>query len=179
MQLHWHENPLYRFAVRADLCTDPTIRRNVARLTDYGWSFELQVFAPQMPDAAGLAEACPDVTFVLQHAGMLEDLSPAGRSEWRAGMVRLAACPNIVCKLSGLGTFIHRNDPVHIAGIVAEAVAIFGADRCLFGSNFPIEKLWTGYRDLVHAYLDATKLNPRHRDAILRDTAMRVYRLAP
>jgi predicted TIM-barrel fold metal-dependent hydrolase len=93
-------------------------------------------------------------------------------------MVRLAACPNIVCKLSGLGTFIHRNDPSHIAGIVAEAVAIFGADRCLFGSNFPIEKLWTNYRDLVDAYLDATKLNPRHRDAILRDTAMRAYRLA-
>ena len=59
MQLHWHENPLYRFAARADLCADPTIRRNVARLADYGWSFDLQVFAPQMPDAAGLAEACP------------------------------------------------------------------------------------------------------------------------
>ena len=134
---------------------------------------------PQMPDAAGLAEACPKVTFVLQHAGMLEDLSPAGRAAWRAGMVRLAACPNVVCKLSGLGTFIHRNDPAHIAAIVAESVAMFGADRCLFGSNFPIEKLWTSYRDLVDAYLDATQSNPRHRDAILRDTAMRVYRLAP
>ena len=106
-------------------------------------------------------------------------LTPAGRSAWRAGMVRLAACPNIVCKLSGLGTFIHRNDPAHVAGILVETVAIFGADRCLFGSNFPIEKLWTSYRDLVDAYLDATKLNPHHRDAILRETAMRVYRLAP
>jgi predicted TIM-barrel fold metal-dependent hydrolase len=94
-------------------------------------------------------------------------------------MVRLAACPNVVCKLSGLGTFIHRNDPAHIAGIVADSLAIFGADRCLFGSNFPIEKLWTSYRDLVDAYLEATKPNPHHRDAILRDTAMRVYRLAP
>jgi predicted TIM-barrel fold metal-dependent hydrolase len=58
-------------------------------------------------------------------------------------------------------------------------VAIFGADRCLFGSNFPIEKLWTSYRELVGAYLDATKSNPRIRDAILHDTATRVYRLAP
>ena len=130
-------------------------------------------------DAAGLAEACPKVTLVLQHAGMLEDLSPAGRAVWRAGMVRLSACPNVVCKLSGLGTFIHRNEPAHIAGIVAEALSIFGADRCLFGSNFPIEKLWTNYRDLIDAYLDAVKPNPIHRDAILRDTAMRVYRLAP
>ncbi|MHC2308667.1 putative TIM-barrel fold metal-dependent hydrolase [Bradyrhizobium elkanii] len=78
MQLHWHENPLYRFAARADLCTDPVIRRNVGHLADYSWSFDLQVFAPQMADAAGLAEACPDVTFILQHAGMLEDLSPRG-----------------------------------------------------------------------------------------------------
>jgi predicted TIM-barrel fold metal-dependent hydrolase len=75
MQLHWHENPLYRFAARPDLCADAKIRRNIARLADYGWSFDLQVFAPQMTDAAGLAEACPKVTFVLQHAGMWEDLS--------------------------------------------------------------------------------------------------------
>jgi len=179
MQLHWHENPLYRFAARADLCVDPTIHRNVARLADYGWSFDLQVFTPQMPDAAGLAEACPEVTFVLQHAGMLEDLSPAGRSAWLAGIARLAACPNVVSKLSGLGTFIHRNDPAHIAGIVADSVAIFGAERCMFGSNFPIEKLWTNYHDLVAAYLDAVKQNPGHREAIMHDTATRVYRLAP
>ncbi len=179
MQLHWHDNPLYRFARRADLCADPTLRRNIARLADYDWVFELQVFAPQMGDAAGLAEACPEVTFVLQHAGMLEDLSPAGRAAWRAGMARLAACPNVVCKLSGLGTFIHRNDPAHIAAIVTDALVMFGADRCLFGSNFPIEKLWTNYRDLVEAYLGAVKLDPSHRHAIMRDTAMRVYRLAP
>jgi predicted TIM-barrel fold metal-dependent hydrolase len=179
MQLHWHENPLYRFAARPDLCADPVIRRNVARLTEYDWSFDLQVFAPQMPDAAGLAESCPKTTFILQHAGMLEDLSPAGRAAWRAGMVRLAACPNVVCKLSGLGTFIHRNDPADIAGIVADSISIFGANRCLFGSNFPIEKLWTSYHDLVEAYLDAVKQNPQHRDAIMRDTAIRVYRLAP
>ena len=179
MQLHWHENPLYRFAARPDLCADPIIRRNVARLAEYGWSFELQVFAPQMPDAAGLAEACPEVTLVLQHAGMLEDLSPAGRSAWLAGIVRLAACPNVVAKLSGLGTFVHRNDPAHIAAIVADAVAAFGPHRCMFGSNFPIEKLWTSYHDLVGAYLAATKSNPQYRDAIMHDTAMRIYRLAP
>jgi predicted TIM-barrel fold metal-dependent hydrolase len=179
MQLHWHDNPLYRFATRADLCADPVIRRNVGYLADYGLSFDLQVFAPQMQDAAGLADACPDVTFVLQHAGMLENLSPAGRAAWRQGMSRLAACPNVVCKLSGLGTFIHRNDAAHVATIVAESMAMFGADRCLFGSNFPIEKLWTTYSDLVRAYLDVTRSNPGLRDAILRDTALRVYRLAP
>ncbi|MBR1158979.1 amidohydrolase family protein [Bradyrhizobium elkanii] len=180
MQLHWHENPLYRFAARADLCADPVIRRNVGHLADYGWSFDLQVFAPQMADAAGLAEACPDVTFILQHAGMLEDLSPQGRAAWRTGMTRLARCPNVVSKLSGLGTFIHRNDAAHIAGVMTDTVAIFDAERCLFGSNFPIEKLWTSYRDLVAAFKSAAeRLSPAQRDAIFSTTAARVYRLEP
>jgi predicted TIM-barrel fold metal-dependent hydrolase len=109
---------------------------------------------------------------------MLEDLSPAGRDAWRAGMRRLATCPNVVCKLSGLGTFVHRNDPAHIANIVEEAVAMFGASRCLFGSNFPIEKLWTCFGDLVAAYRAALGfLNESDRDAILRANAMRVYRV--
>jgi predicted TIM-barrel fold metal-dependent hydrolase len=180
MQLHWHENPQYRFAARRDLAADPTIRRNIGRLADYGLSFDLQVFARQMADAADLAESCPKVVFVLQHAGMLEDLTPAGRSEWRAGMVRLAACGNVTSKVSGLGTFLHRSDPAHVAGSVQETVRIFGAGRCLFGSNFPIEKLWTSYATLVETYRAAVgPLTPKEQRAILNDTAMSVYRIAP
>ena len=59
MQLHWHANPLYRFASGPDLARDPLLRRNVAKLAGYGWSFDLQVFAGQMEGAAELAEACP------------------------------------------------------------------------------------------------------------------------
>jgi predicted TIM-barrel fold metal-dependent hydrolase len=180
MQLHWHDNPLYRFAARADLPADPALRRNIRHLAEYGWSFDLQVFARQMAGAADLAEDCPNVTFVLQHAGMLEDLSVAGRAEWRAGMVRLAACPNVVSKLSGLGTFLHTNDPAHIAGVLRETVGIFGARRCLFGSNFPIEKLWTSYGALVDAYRKAASaLSEADQQAVLHDTAMRVYRIPP
>lgn len=180
MQLHWHDNPLYRFAPHPDLAADPRLRRNVRHLADYDWVFELQVFAPQMADAAGLAEDCPGVTFVLQHAGMLEDLSDAGREAWHSGMARLAACDNVVSKLSGLGTFIHENDPDHIARIVRETVALFGAERCLFGSNFPIEKLWTSYPELVAAYRDALAgLDAEQQRAILENVAARVYRLTP
>jgi len=171
-QLHWHENQQYRFAAAPDLPSNPTLQRNVARLSGYGWCFDLQVFTPQMASASELAAACPDVTFVLQHAGMLEDLS------WQDGMKQLADRPNIVCKLSGLGTFIHRHDPEHIEEIVTEAVSTFSADRCLFGSNFPIEKLWCRYGDLVDAYRQAAaSMSKADRDAIFADTASRVYRL--
>ena len=92
--------------------------------------------------------------------------------------MRLAACPNVVSKLSGLGTFIHRNDPAHIASVLNETVGLFGAERCLFGSNFPIEKLWSSYRELVNAFITAAApLRPEQRDAIFKGTAMRVYRI--
>lgn len=177
-QLHWHESPLYRFAARPDLPADPALRRNVARLAGHGWAFDLQVFAGQMKDAAGLAAACPDVTFVLQHCGMPEDLSDAGMDAWRDGMKRLADRPNVMCKLSGLGTFVHRNDAAHIERIAGESVILFGPERCLFGSNFPIEKLWTGYGDLVAAYRAfAARLGPEAERAVLHDTAARIYRI--
>lgn len=178
MQFHWHENPLYRFASKPDLAADPTIRRNIARLADYNFTFDLQVFAKQMGDAADLAETCPGVNFILQHSGMLEDLTDQGRAEWRAGMVRLAACPNVISKLSGLGTFIHRNDPEHIAAIMHETIDLFGAERCMFGSNFPIEKLWTSYSALVDAYRRAADtLSEAQQRSIFHDTAKRIYRI--
>ncbi|MGL4975125.1 MAG: amidohydrolase family protein [Bosea sp. (in: a-proteobacteria)] len=176
LQLHWHENALYRFAKAADLCSDPTLHRNIARLADYGFSFDLQVFAGQMAGAAELAAASPNVTFVLQHAGMLEDLSPAGIEQWQQGMELLAAQPNVVSKLSGLGTFLRKNDPAHIAVIADKTLALFGAERCLFGSNFPIEKLWTSYGELFAAHQAAIPV--AQRDAVFRTTARRVYRLA-
>ena len=177
-QLHWHDNEMYRFASAPDLPSNPTLQRNVAALAEFGWCFDLQVFAPQMKSAADLAAACPDVTFVLQHAGMLEDVTDAGRACWKDGMKQLADQPNVMCKLSGLGTFIHRNDPEHIEDVTLQAVAWYGAARCLFGSNFPIEKLWTGYEPLVDAYRQATRgMQDEERDAIFGGTARHIYRL--
>lgn len=178
MQLHWHDNPQYRFAARSDVACDPKLRSNVAHLSDYGWSFELQVFAGQMQGAADLVASCPDVTFILQHAGMLEDLTSAGWTQWRAGMQRLAAHANVAAKLSGLGTFIHRNDPAHIAAVVRETLGMFGPERCMFGSNFPIEKLWTRYSDLMAAYRAALEpFGESASRAVLHDTAIRIYRI--
>ncbi|MFO0993750.1 MAG: amidohydrolase family protein [Hyphomicrobiales bacterium] len=179
MQLHWHENPMYRFAPRPDLMNDERFRRNLAYLSDYDWSFDLQVFESQMRDAAALAHDYPRTTFVLQHAGMLEDLSEEGRARWRDGMALLAQESNIVSKMSGLGTFIHANDQDHIAAIYRDTVSLFGASRCLFGSNFPIEKLWTSYPALVEAHKSAAaQFSADEQRDIFWNTAARVYRIA-
>jgi predicted TIM-barrel fold metal-dependent hydrolase len=178
-QLHWHENPMFRFASRPDEMNSATFRRNFAKLDEYGWLFELQVFASQMKDGAALAAAFPHTTLVLEHAGMAEDRTEAGRRAWREGMQRLAEQPNVHTKLSGLGTFIHRNDPAHIAEIIGETVEIFSPQRCMWGSNFPIEKLWTDYASILAAVKDAIRqFDASDQAAILGANARRLYRIA-
>jgi predicted TIM-barrel fold metal-dependent hydrolase len=109
---------------------------------------------------------------------MPEDLSEAGMAEWRTGMALLANEPNIFAKLSGLGTFIHRNDAAHIARICQETIALFGPSRCLYGSNFPIEKIWTAYPPLIGAFRAALAgYSPSEQADMFCNVAARVYRL--
>jgi len=167
LQLHWHENEQYRYASAPDRMHDPVFRDNVARLADLGWVFELQVFAPQMRDAATLVAEHPDVQFVLIHAGMPEGDLDA----WRTELERLAALENLAVKLSGQGTFVHRVDRELIGLVARTCLERFGPGRCMFGSNFPIESLWTDLPTLVDAWREVLP------DEALTDTARRIYRL--
>jgi L-fuconolactonase len=179
MQLHWHEVPEYRFAPDARQVVDPVLRNNVARLKDYGLSFDLQLFPEQMEDGADLVAENPETAFVLTHAGMLVDRQPATVDAWRRGVRHFAGMQNFSAKLSGLGTFLHRNDPELIAFIIDNAVDILGSDHLMFGSNFPIEKLWTNYPALFGAHRAALdRHGPAQAANILGGTAMRVYKPA-
>lgn len=178
MQLHWHENPQYRFAPSPTQVIDAQVSANIGRLAEYGFSFDLQLFSGQMQDGARLVETHPETRFVLVHAGMLTDTAPETVAAWREGLRELAARPNVYVKLSGLGTFCHRNDPALIARIISDTTAIFGADRLMFGSNFPIEKLWTSHAALVAAYRDAlAHYTEREQADVLWNVAHHVYRL--
>lgn len=177
-QMHWHKNPMYRFAKSPDMARDSVFQRNIGYLAEYNWVFDLQLFSGQMQGGAELAAACPNVTFTLQHAGMLEETSQSAWSSWRQGMRALAAMPNVVSKLSGLGTFEHKVDPNLIASIWQETFSLFGADRCLWGSNFPIEKLWTSYADLLAAHKQAaTTIGASDANKIFHNNAQQIYRL--
>jgi predicted TIM-barrel fold metal-dependent hydrolase len=177
-QLHWHENPQFRFASHAEVMNDPQWRRGLKHLARHHLLFEIQLFTSQMPHGAALARAFPDIVFVLEHAGMLEDLSEAGWQSWREGMQALAAEPNMNVKLSGLGTFVHACRADVMGPIIKETVAIFGADRCIYGSNFPIEKLWTDYPTLYRTFRAAIDhLGEDEQEAIMYGTAARLYRI--
>jgi predicted TIM-barrel fold metal-dependent hydrolase len=176
IQLHWHPDPGRSYAASPDRLLDPTFARNVAELGALGLLFELQLFPPQIADAATLIARTPQTTFVLVHAGMLESGAPEHVSPWRAGLERLAALPNVVVKLSGQGTFVQRVDEPLI-GLVAETVLeLFGPRRCMFGSNFPIESLWTDYAALLGAWRRClAALDAASRRDVLSGTARRVY----
>ena len=152
-QFHWHENPLYRFAADPDLCRDaccPGQCRPTGRLwlvvRPAGFCRARCRALPNSPAPVRKSRSSCSTP------GMLTDTSPAGRATWRDGIAILANEPNVYAKLSGFGTFIHRNDADHIAHLIRETVAAFGPQRCLWGSNFPIEKLWTDYASLIAAH---------------------------
>lgn len=177
MQLHWHETPAFRFAADARQVIDPKVRANVRRLKDYGFSFDLQLFPSQMEDGLQLVGENPETTFILTHCGMLTATDPSTLDEWKAGLRTLAKAPNLYAKLSGLGTFVHRNDPALISLIYDAAIEILGSDRLMFGSNFPIEKLWTSHQELIDAHRSAAAgFSVADQANIFRETAAEAYR---
>ncbi|HEY5388931.1 MAG TPA: amidohydrolase family protein [Solirubrobacteraceae bacterium] len=176
LQLHWHERESFRYASAPDRMKDPTFRQSLAVLAELGWLFELQVFPGQAADAAALAAEFPEITFVVVHALMLESAGGEHVARWRDGLERLAAQPNVVAKLSGQGTFVQRVDAALISLVASTAVELFGSRRCMFGSNFPIESLWTTLPELVAAWRDVLgALDAPARADVLSATARRVY----
>ena len=109
---------------------------------------------------------------------MPHDLSEDRMKEWYDFIGNISEFDNLFIKLSGLGTFINKNDPKFINEIVNKVLNIYNSNRCLFGSNFPIEKIWCNYSDIIEAYQFATqKLQMSDKKNIFYETANRLYRL--
>lgn len=173
LQLHWHEHEAFRFASGPDRMLDAVFNENLRRVADLGWVFELQVFPNQLEPTRELLAAHPELTFVLVHAGM-----PIAGEPWREFLAELAQFPNLCVKLSGQGTFIHRVDPDWLATVTSVVVDAFGSGRAMFGSNFPVESIWTDFPSLVQAWSQVLEgFGPDVREDILGRTARRVYGL--
>jgi predicted TIM-barrel fold metal-dependent hydrolase len=158
---------------------DPRWPAALRRLASHDLLWDLRVPSWHLVEAAELIEQVPDLTVVLEHAGLPWDRSEAGLAEWRQGMQALAALDRVHVKLSEFGL---RDRPWRREDndrIVRETVEVFGAQRCLFGSNFPVASLRIGYPDLVRS-IDAalSHLGADERQAIWHDNAVRLYRLA-
>lgn len=176
--LHWHKNPLLSYVPVPNLFDREQARKGLRHIADRGYAFDLQVFPSQMQGAAAMVAAFPDLNFILNHAGMLDARDDANVALWRNGMAALAKNPNVYVKFTGLGTFDHTSSVDLIRPLVQTSLEFFGADRCLYGSNFPIEKLWTNYEGYFNNVRDAVgPVSDEDRHAIFYGTAARVYRL--
>ncbi len=175
--LNWHAKAEYRAAgIDAATIEGKAWRRGFAQLAERGLIFELMIFPGQMVQAAKLARDFPQAAIVLEHGGLPADESAAGWAAWRKGMALMAVENNVVAKISGLGMFNQTCTAQSVAPVLREMVVLFGAERCMFGSNFPVDKLWVSYSDMIAAYRSAAaELNEIERRALMHDTAWRVY----
>ena len=183
---------------RAGGLREPATRAGLATLARLGLSFDAFVFFHQLAEVAEVADAHPELPIILGHCGGLIGFGPyAGRRDevfatWKAGMADLARRPNVSVKLGGmfmrLATFDYLNIDVPansevLAGCLgpymSTCIELFGADRCMFESNFPVDKMATGYAVLWNAYKRITAgATPSEKLALYAGTARRVYRLA-
>jgi len=176
--LYWDKDPVRQGAPRPDFCNSAEFRRGFALLEKYDLSFELQVYAHQAKYAVELLRAFPDVRMILVHAGMLTERTPAAIEEWRAALSALAAFPNLHVKLSGLGMYSGGITYAQGRQVIRDCILIFGVERTIYGSNFPLEKLHASYADFFGIYRKVlAEYTEAEQRAVLHDNAMSFYRL--
>ena len=158
------------------LIDDPIWLDNLEMLGELGLSFDLQLTPGQVPRVAEVLADIPSTPVALCHSGSPWDQSEAGLESWRNGLRQLASLPNVYCKISGLGMFNHDWDVDSIRPIVESCIEIFGADRTMFGSNFPVDKLHAGYTKIWRAYEEITsELSDEEQQQLFGGTARRFY----
>lgn len=161
------------------LMSDPRWRAGYAMLADHGLHFELQTPWWNLHEAGQLAVDHPETLIVVNHAGVLLDHRPPTIAGWRAAVRELADLSNVVVKASGLCTAEDGWDPVVNRDVVRTLVEAYGADRVMFGSNFPVDGMFTTYAAMLadlRLFLD--DLPAADQRAVFHDTADRVYRPA-
>lgn len=159
------------------LMSDERWRRGYARLAEHGLHFDLQTPWWNLAEAQQLADDFPDTTLIVNHSGVLASRDQEVVSQWRAALGRLATAPNVVIKASGLCVEGRPWRTADQRGPIREMVHIFGADRVMFGSNFPVDGMFVTYADLVETYREVLAEFPLGvQRAVFHDTAARVYR---
>lgn len=175
---HSQDNPRLNFAQRGDLMSDRQWRAGYRLLAKFNGSFDLQVWPWQLDLAARLTGDIPEVRVILNHTGLPYARDAAAMRQWREGMKALAARPHVAAKISALG-MAHRGWTTEfIRPFVEETISIFGADRCMFASNFPVDSITSSYAQVWNAYDEITsKLSAPDRQKLFHDNAVRYYRL--
>jgi predicted TIM-barrel fold metal-dependent hydrolase len=183
--------------IEGQLASDP-FRAGARVLARMGLSLEAWLYFPQLPELAEFAKAVPDLTIILNHIGGLLRFGPYANRDhevlatWRRGIAAAAACPNVYVKLGGIGMprtgfdWHTRSTPIDSDELAASmspfmtyCIEQFGPNRCMFESNFPVDKVSYSYNVMYNAFKRLSKgYSAAERAAMFHDTAARVYRIA-
>jgi predicted TIM-barrel fold metal-dependent hydrolase len=157
---------------------DPRWRAGYALMERYGLSYDLQTPWWHLDAAADLARDFPRTALIINHTGLPADRSADGITGWRNALAKVALQPNVFIKISGLG---RRGEPWTVEAngpVIRETIAIFGADRCMFASNYPVDRL-AGPFDTIYRGFFAAVADRRVAEQLqlFHGNAQRVYRL--
>ena len=181
----------------AGLYADPAFRAGVARLGERGLTYDSWHYHYQNRDFLDLARSVPSTTLVLDHFGTPLGVGPYESQreqifeQWTTDIAEIAACENVVAKIGGLampdngfGWHTAERPPSSDEFIEAQGryylhtIEQFGPERCMFESNFPVDRFSLSYRTVWNAFKKlVAEFTPSERDAMLRGTAARIYRL--
>jgi L-fuconolactonase len=197
----WDESPVIgnsRGDMRPHLYQRPDFRAGLKRLSALGLSFDAWLYHPQLADVIDLARAFPATPIIMGHVGGVLGYGPyAGKRDevlagWKRSMRELAQCPNVVVKLGGMvnrgAAFDFHNAAAPPSSetmaelwrpYVETCIELFGPRRCMFESNFPVDKMAIGYKALWNAFKRIVAgASPDEKRALFAGTASRAYRLA-
>jgi len=193
----WNTDPSWDNRETEGILANSQFRDGAKVLADRGLSLDMMQSFPQMPEIADFAKAVPNLTIILNHIGGLSRSGIYNNKDdevipvWREGIAAVAACPNVVVKLGGLGMprigfgWHAREVPIGSEEL-AEAMSPwltycieqFGPNRCMFESNFPPDKVSFSYNVMYNAFkIMSGSYSSTERAAMLHDTAVRVYRI--
>jgi predicted TIM-barrel fold metal-dependent hydrolase len=195
----WDPSETIRSDAPRGLLADGAFRKGFACLERYSLSFDAWLYHPQLSDLVDLARRFPNVTIILDHIGGPLGVGPyKGKRDdvfraWSKGIADLSACPNVAVKLGGFGSTRSGYDwherrvqpaSAELANVMAPyfdfCIEKFGAHRCMFESNFPVDKASYSYRSIWNAFKRLSQsYSADERKALFHDTAMRLYRLGP
>jgi predicted TIM-barrel fold metal-dependent hydrolase len=177
--MSWHPSkPTKCFAPRPGIADEADFRRGVALLAHHDQLLELMLYPYQAHEVARLAGDFPNQTFIVSHCGSPIDRDSDGMHRWREGLKLLGSAPNISIKISALTAYDPSPSSESLREVALHCIECFGVDRSMFGSDFPVGRLWTsfdaifdGFKAIVRDFSDA------EQSALFRENARRVYRI--
>jgi predicted TIM-barrel fold metal-dependent hydrolase len=166
------------FAV-GDYLVDPAFHRGYALLEKFNMSYDLDATPENMSKARDLAVKFPGIDLILGHAGFPQERTDEYFGFWMEGMRSMAEAPNTACKISGLGMVDQRWTVESLRPWVLGCIEAFGVDRCMFATNWPVDRLFSSYGDVVAAYREiVAELTAEEQRKLFVDNARRWYRFA-